>query len=136
MHFAFNWDSRYELGIREMDFHHRKLFALIKELEIVLNEGRESEVLGDLLERLTEYMKFHFEAEERLMLLNAFPGLSNHRDFHEEFIRDIVGIGDRFGNGDDTVGAKLLGVLNHWAVNHILFEDRGYADFLHKKGVE
>lgn len=64
-------DSKYMLGIDELDSQHEA----IEKLCLALEEASDSEAHWcDLLEQLYEKLRFHFYAEESIMQVFFLPG--------------------------------------------------------------
>ena len=82
-------DSKYILGIDELDSQHEE----IEKLFIALQDAFEDEVqrknLPEILESLREKLRFHFYAEESIMQVFAYPEFQEHRRSHLEILKSV-----------------------------------------------
>ena len=123
--------EKYRLGIELADKHHRNLIDIVNELFDALSKGAKKEVLENVIKRLRVYSLAHFKAEEELMLRHKYPDLINHKIIHSEFIKKV----DEFNSQLEkkAIGKELITFLVTWLIDHILKEDKKYADFIHRK---
>ena len=63
----FQWNTAYELGVRQVDDEHRRLFGLAESLHEAMLEGQGKAILHNLLTSLIAYTNYHFKHEEQLM---------------------------------------------------------------------
>ncbi len=61
------WSESNNLGIPVIDEQHRKLYAMLNELNQAMSEGRGAEVAGYVMNRLGPFIREHFEAEEQIL---------------------------------------------------------------------
>ncbi len=79
-------DSKYILGIAELDSQHEGIESIC----IALQEAVEDKDLWrDLLEKLSERLRFHFYAEESIMKIFAYPESQEHKKSHLEIVELI-----------------------------------------------
>ncbi|NPA45568.1 MAG: hypothetical protein GXO49_08540 [Chlorobi bacterium] len=64
-----NWKKTYEIGIKEIDEQHKKIFEIVNEFFVELfsetYENESSNILM-ILEKLKDYCKFHFDFETNM----------------------------------------------------------------------
>ena len=123
--------DKYKLGIEMVDNHHRNLINIVNDLFDALTRGAKTEVIENFISRLRVYSLAHFKSEEEFMLKHKYPDLLTHKIIHKEFINKI----DEFSNkvGKEFIGKELITFLVTWLIDHILKEDKKYADFILKK---
>jgi len=63
---AYSWNSSLEIGIEEIDNQHQVFIGLINELQAAHDGGNDSWALSDVIPRLADYAKYHFDIEEYL----------------------------------------------------------------------
>ena len=125
------WSDKYSVGIRVIDNDHRDLFSIVNELHQATENNSSVTVMSEIINRLIKYVQGHFEREERLMAEYKYPGLSDHRIRHQDFVRLIfaarrihIELPSRLDH------KKLLLMLETWLKLHILKSDRKYLPFL------
>jgi hemerythrin len=84
-------DSKYILGIDELDAQHEGIESLCLALEEAVED---KDRWRNLLEKLCEKLRFHFHAEESLMDILAYPESQQHKRSHGEIIRLVEGYRD------------------------------------------
>jgi len=81
------WSDDWNLGIEEIDKQHRSLIEHFNDMKRRQQSGADS-FNGDLL-FMQNYIKTHFQTEERYMKEIGFPELESHVNEHN-FLRDRV----------------------------------------------
>lgn len=79
-------DSKYLLGIDELDSQHAEIEAIFIELQEAIEDKGRWHVI---LERLCEKLRFHFYAEESIMQIFAYPEFQEHRKSHLAILRSV-----------------------------------------------
>ena len=124
------WGEDYVLGHEAVDRDHSIVFTLLGLLENEVILGRKDEAIRrNILTFMIEFIRRHFDWEERHMLHLGYPDVAEHREMHERFKIWMGQILDRFGFHPDH-DIALLESLSQWWISHILGEDRRHVDFL------
>ena len=78
------WEQDFSVGMAEIDNQHKELLRLLSEVEasIAANKGWSSTHYCILT--LQQFIRFHFEFEEALMRLYAFPDYEQHAEEHRQ----------------------------------------------------
>jgi hemerythrin len=118
-----DWDDSFELGIKELDEHHKHLVDLMNETFLIRSHGPNSTALRAILDKLVDYSLYHFAAEEDWMRRQKYPDLCLHREEHKSLARTILGHRDNFFAEERGVASVLLVFLKDKLMNHILYED-------------
>ncbi|MCA9606010.1 MAG: hemerythrin family protein [Myxococcales bacterium] len=128
------WDSRFELGIEDIDLEHRYFLNLIHRiLDEMRSEGDPAHRTG-LIEELNAYARFHFISEENMMRRAGYPELDAHREHHRRLTDELSAKQAFLAMQPSEAHAEaILGFLQTWFVEHTLKEDRRFATFLGKK---
>ena len=129
------WNDYFSVGVRTIDSQHKKLVDTLNELHDAMLGGQARHVTGPILERLLQYTRDHFSAEEVMMASAAYPGLAEHKLLHLDLTRQVEGYIARFQHGEITLNLHLMHFLRDWLTQHILREDRNYAPALHARGL-
>lgn len=129
------WTQKLSVSVEELDRQHKKLVNLINQLHDSMKVGKGRDVLGSILNDLTDYTVYHFEAEEKLLLENAYPSYALHKKEHDDLRSQVKEIKTKFDQGDTALTVEFMGFLKDWLNNHIMQADKKYADFLNSKGI-
>jgi len=122
------------LGVPEIDAQHAIQIRLVDALEGAVAAGRERETADGILERLLEYTRVHFLAEELMMRLESYPGYEAHVEEHGDLERQLESLRSDYGKGDRTVTLETVHTLRNWVAGHVETHDRAFARFLASRG--
>lgn len=123
------WNENYSLSIKEIDDQHKRWFDIINELHDALKKGEGIDTFGSTINSLLEYTHYHFAHEEAFMKKINYPEFHSHRRLHDEFKNEVFSLQNKFLSGDVILRSQVMGSLRNWLQNHILVEDRKFADF-------
>jgi len=118
-------DSKYLLGISELDSQHEEIETGFKALQ---------EAIGDkdrrpaLVENLCEKVRFHFYAEESIMKVFAYPEYQEHQKSHLEILKSLEGYRNRELTDDDI--AELRDHHLQLFLEQILVQDMRFSAFI------
>ncbi|MBN1533201.1 MAG: hemerythrin family protein [Spirochaetes bacterium] len=128
----FQWSPEYETGIEIVDRQHREMFARIDHLAVALYEGKGRTELEMLVIFLEDYVHEHFSEEERLMLEHNYPGYSDHRAMHANFIRMFEKIKREINvkGSDRYLALQVEREVRGWWLDHVMNTDRDYIPFV------
>lgn len=128
------WKSNYELGIEDIDFQHHFFLNLINRLSDELKETVDHDYQVSLLSELNAYVRFHFISEENNMRRSNYPRLKEHKKYHHELI-DILSFKENMLelHPSDVEYENIIYFLTDWFFHHTAYEDKLFADYLHKK---
>ncbi len=127
------WSPKMETGIANIDEHHRKLVHLLIDIYNVSEMGGMPERVREILAELVSYTKYHFAAEERLMLEIKYPRLQEQRNMHAWFTNRLNEYFLTLSTKDAKLPSSLLLFLRDWYANHILKHDIDIGIFIHSK---
>ncbi|MEJ2131562.1 MAG: hemerythrin family protein [Gammaproteobacteria bacterium] len=124
----FDWDDAYLIGVDELDFEHKDLFARLNELhgELMRHDNKEETLacLGEIHARVMA----HFALEERYMQESKDPHFAQHKQEHDAFLEVIVDIIEKFRNDPGfSYADSLERQLQVWIIDHIQTSDRTMA---------
>ncbi len=132
----FNWSEDYSVKNNGIDNQHKKLVDLINDLHNAMKEGKGKEILGKIIGELISYTKFHFKAEENLMLQNNYPEYKNHKAEHEAFTNKVIEFEEKFKRGSVVLSQEIILFLKDWLINHIKGTDKNYSPYLINKSID
>ena len=132
-------DSRFRLGIVEMDRQHSHWMELVEDFRAVagghLLEPVALQAARETLEKLLNYTKMHFASEEQFMADHRFPDLAAHKERHRELTAKLIELRDEIdGHSGNKTPLKLHLLVTIWLFEHIAQEDDQYARYILGKG--
>jgi len=100
------------------------------------NKGKGNEEGGNLLKFLSDYVVSHFAAEEQLQIRHDFPGYQDHKQQHDDFIRDLRNIQNEFNREGAGIAVVIQTnkMIVNWLIKHISGTDKELATFLRTVG--
>ena len=132
------WDESYSVGDQELDEQHKRWIDIHNRLHDDLLGGSASTLktlATDALKEMLRYVDHHFACEERYMATIGYPEASAHWRLHKDFDNMIYSLLRDIEDGKMPVlNSELIKILQTWLVNHILVEDRKFADFKKRSG--
>ena len=134
------WKEEYSVGVGEIDSQHKKIIGFINDLDNSVQSENAKEELGNTIEGLNAYAKFHFTTEERYFEQFNYEDRQEHEKRHDDYMNKVTDFEKKVGelNGGDTVklAFEMLDFLEDWWVNHILHEDKGYTETFNNNGLK
>jgi len=130
------WDEkRYSTEIERFDEQHKRLFTLLNDLYLAMEEGRSEQRVGDILRELERYTEYHFGDEEEFMqdcgfAMDCADCFFNHREMHEEFAAKVKELRQKHEEGE-YITMEMLMFARDWLDSHIagLDQDQSYGDY-------
>ncbi len=130
----FAWSEKYSVGIATIDRQHQQLLKMLEQLQEAMRGGKAKEVLGNILQQLTNYTRTHFATEETYFNRHDYPDAEVHKKQHAEFISKVQEFYSGFTSGKVTLTVQVFNFLRDWVVRHIAESDKKYGPFLREKG--
>jgi hemerythrin len=129
-----NWSDSYSMGVKIIDDQHKGLLDFVNDLfnHSTGDEKEEYAYFKDVIQQAVEYVKNHFQTEEKLMLRTKFPGYLKHKKAHNSFILTVVKSVRDYESGKRLVLDKFARFLKDWVLTHIAVMDKQYADYFKK----
>ena len=131
---TYRWTTDYAVGVHQIDEEHRRLFVLAEEMHQALLQGKGVAVLGQLLDSLVEYTRYHFAQEEQLMQRLRYPGYARHRQQHEALTANVLALQGRAASGEVTMTIEAMQFLIAWLKHHTIASDRQIGDYIMQTG--
>jgi hemerythrin len=122
-------------GNKDIDEHHRallKLGNLVVQPSAIKAEGT---IFEEAINFLSDYVTYHFAAEEYVMVSSNYPNYEHHRQWHERFRNDV----STYAHRAQTEGAskdlklKVSFAIENWLLEHIRITDRSLAKYLQEQ---
>lgn len=125
------WDERFILGIPIIDRQREKLFEMINNLNIAIIEADvlENYNFEDSVQGIINYMNYHFNTEERLMLLLDYYDTFQHREKHYFFMEEVI-MHSKTAFGENRIDlCHFLNYLKNEGFSHFAIYDREFAHY-------
>jgi hemerythrin len=121
------WDDSIIVGIPTIDDDHKKLVDMLNELFAACFAAQGPAVLGDILDQLLDYTKYHFEREEKMLEEANYGRLEEHRVLHKRMVAQVEKIQKNLQSGaTHDLSNETLKFLSHWLTDHIQAEDKEF----------
>lgn len=124
------WQSRYELGVEEIDRQHRKLVEMMNELHILSSKGRGAGAIATALDNLINFTEVHFTFEEDYFDRHHYPKSSAHKAEHRKLISELRAHQNTIKSGGTAAIDEQLELLNEWLTKHIQYSDLDYVNHI------
>ena len=131
----FQWTPELSVNVKEIDNQHKQLVNLINLLHDSMKSGKGKDVMGKVLNDLTDYTVYHFGTEERLFQKYRYIEYPQHKKEHDDLTKQVLDVKSKFLAGQTTVTIEVMNFLKDWLNNHIKHSDKKYSAFLNSKGV-
>jgi hemerythrin len=124
-----SWSNSYSVGIKFIDDQHKGLLDFVNDLvnHSTGNEEEERGYFAQAIGNAVNYVKVHFATEEKIMLGTSFPGYSEHKRAHDEFVLEVIRNVRDFESGKRLVLLNFSTFLKDWILSHIAIMDVKYS---------
>jgi hemerythrin len=119
------------MGVKLIDDQHKGLMDIVNDLfnHSTGKEWEERAYFKEVIDKAVQYIKMHFQAEEKLMVNTNFPGYTEHKKAHDDFTLMVLKSVKDFESGKRLVLEKFAYFLKDWTLTHIAVVDKQYADY-------
>lgn len=130
------WNDTMSVSVAEIDNQHKKLVAMINELNDAMAKGKGKEAIGKIINELITYATTHFATEEKYFDMFKYPGALVHKKEHADFVKKVGEFQDGFSKGSLSLTIEVMRFLKDWLTKHILGSDKKYGPFFNEKGLK
>ncbi|WP_421901214.1 bacteriohemerythrin [Maridesulfovibrio sp.] len=146
------WKAKYLLDIDEVDAQHQHYFSICNRIVNLCDMARTGKEVRFgpfilVIFELRSYAFKHFLTEETLLAKYKYPQVFSHIELHDQYLEVIREFNRKIkiyhAQAKDPVDdvfltevEKVIEFALNWWVNHIMEEDRKYADFIKQVGKE
>lgn len=133
MKYIIKWKPSYAIGVDRIDEQHKHLFDLAEQAEELLelpdHMDKYDEIVS-IVQELKDYVVYHFEEEEKLLLEMKYNKYFTHRIQHQDFVAAMekLNIYEIDANQKEEL-LKIINIVGNWLVNHVLDEDAKWAQY-------
>jgi hemerythrin len=131
------WSSEFEAGIPITDRQHRELFNISVELLVKMGSQDKKKEIDKIISFLDDYVKMHFQTEEKIMAEAGYPFLKHQQEQHARFAdifeqlkREI----EEHKQSSTYLMFRIQIFLIDWLLNHTMKKDRHFGRYLKHKG--
>jgi hemerythrin len=125
------WHDELSVGHPLLDEQHRALVSVINKLSAHDNSQKnDAEFISEMLTSIQDYIRTHFDTEERLLAQIDYPELLAHQQSHNRFLEDYSHICMEVMLHKGYSIADFHSFLTCWLENHLLREDMAYKPFI------
>jgi hemerythrin len=135
MNIQFKWTEEMSVGHDVIDMQHKELFDKLNVLlESILKDDVEK-IIDDMLIFFEKYMNEHLYYEERYLQDIAYPKTQEHHEQHLIFTRKYEDLKQKLSDNVDKskLAFEIETFMGTWLTNHILIEDKKYAQFVQNR---
>jgi hemerythrin len=130
------WNSSLSVGIELIDNQHKKLVALINDLNEAMKLGKGSTIIKNIIDELISYTISHFATEEKYFKQFNYADTQVHVAEHEAFVRKVSDFVDDLNEARLSLSISVMNFLRDWLKNHIMVVDKKYAELFIANGVK
>lgn len=131
------WNDSYRIGVDIVDEQHKVLFNLAEEAEEMMklpDHLDKFDEIVDIVTSLRDYVKYHFEEEEKILLDIGYKKFFSHKVEHQDFIDYIYKLDlEEIDQHQNEQILELLHTLYHWLVDHVLVQDTHWSQIYKEK---
>ena len=99
-----------------------------------MNRGQGRDFVGETLDELVRYTRYHFAREEEFFERTGYPA-DDHKREHRALVEQVVTLQSRYKAGETALAIETLDILKDWLGFHIKGTDTKYASHLNAKGI-
>jgi hemerythrin len=121
----FGWRDFYSVSNQYIDSDHKILFDIAHEAFKTVDSPDRVNKIRTIIKKLYDYMKKHFENEEKYMAEIGYPSLKTHKELHENIILQLNNFIKQLAQIKLTLFEKELArIIDISLLQHIIQEDR------------
>lgn len=125
------WSDTMALGIPDLDREHE---ALVSRFLALTDPGQamDAQAFRSCIDELVGEVCAHFDHEEQLMREHHFPEASEHKEAHDDMLKQINSFLILLDSEPDHPGMTVLDFVGRWLMDHIAEDDRTFGTFLRR----
>lgn len=122
------WNDEYKLGIPEIDKQHQKWIEILNRFYDNSNNTDLNEKIKKLIKEVLDYTEYHFQEEEKFMSIMNYSNVRDQKEMHNQLLKKITDFKDQVDSGKTVLSLGLTSELKSWLKQHIMVEDKKYAE--------
>ena len=126
------WSQTFSVGVKLIDDQHKGLMELVNDMfnHVTGNDEEERAYFTSIIQKAVQYVKVHFDTEEKIMIQTNFPGYLEHKKAHDSFVLTVVEQIKNFEAGKRLTLSDFIKFLKEWILTHIAIMDKQYFRYL------
>jgi hemerythrin len=128
-----SWNDKFSVEVPSIDQQHQKLFAMMNELYDAMSQGKGKQLAPEILDRLVDYTREHFAAEEAMMKRANYPDFAAHQAEHEKLKAEVAKM--LKDSSSAALSMPLLSFMRDWLQSHIVSRDKCYTASMRTAGI-
>ena len=126
------WQNSYSVGVSPIDDQHIELIRLINKLfnSCMDSQKRDSGSFLNVVYETIEYTNYHFDTEDKIMERINYPDFANHKQKHNDFVREVYTKIDEFKDGKMSSPLQFVYYFRDWILHHIAVSDKKLGSYL------
>ena len=131
------WVPSFCSGIKKVDDQHKELVNLINNMfnHSSGDAKKEREYFTSIVHQLIEYVKLHFQTEEKLMIATKFPDYHEHKAEHDSFTLHVISVVKNYTGNNRLTLLDITKFLKDWVLSHVAVMDQKYFVYFRKIAV-
>jgi hemerythrin len=130
-----NWNNSLSVDVEEIDQQHKRLIAIINDLNSAMKQGKGKDIIGGIVRGLIDYAVVHFKTEENYFEQFGYSETDDHIAEHVSFIQKVSEFKDGYEKGTLGLTIQVMQFLSDWLQNHIKGTDKKYSQFFNNNGL-
>jgi len=129
------WSDMLSVKNDKIDSQHKWLVDNLNAFLHAMMNGEGVDKIKGMLEKLGDYVVFHFKDEEAFLKKIGYPKLEEHKKIHSNFVEELGNLGDVLleQGPSPELAIVLQEKVAMWLVNHITVTDMDYRHFMENK---
>lgn len=127
------WQDDYSIGDEHLDEQHRRWIGFYNQLDEAMQKQDQKDLAATrtlLLEKMSDYVAYHFQYEEEYMRGIGYPEVDKHWRIHKNFRNEVYRLYRDHREGNIVLTSEIMSVLKNWIVSHILEQDKKIEEFV------
>lgn len=127
------WDASFSVNNVEIDNQHKEWINIYNKMHDSLTTADSAayqKAATEVIQAMLEYSRKHFSFEEEYMRKIGYPDFVEHYRLHKDFDTLIYTYNRDIQEGRVVLNSQVLKVIENWLLDHILVEDKKYAEHL------
>lgn len=132
---ALQWNDDLMVGYKGIDDQHKEIFVNAESLIDACQKGKGKNVVGEMIEFLSNYVVEHFGVEENLMKDNDYPDFVSHKNQHDLMIEKMKDLKNTLESEGPSLQIVILTnrTVVNWLVSHINTTDKKLGAYLKER---
>lgn len=124
------WSKEFEFGIPEIDGQHKTWLEILNRFYDHIAEANLQDKMLEMVNEAYHYTLFHFQSEENFMARIHYPKINEQKTMHHAIVEKLKSFQSDIQSGKMLISTSVTKELKQWFREHILVEDKQYAEYL------